>query len=127
LHQRAQVVFQILAQGRLQRGGLTGDARLPRGADALGDFGRAHRHLARGRQHGILDLLDGTLGGRLEQAQAGDFVAPELDAHGQLRAHREHIHDSAAPREASGQAHRLLVLVAVFGESAQQRVGRDLA
>ena len=63
------------------------------------------------------DLGDGPLVGDGEHPHFGDFVTPELDAHGVLGGRREDIEDAAAHREFAALADHVHAGVGQFDES----------
>src|SRR3546814_4354799 len=66
----------------------------------------------------------GALGQRVEEAQALQLVAEEVEPQGLFLARRKHVDDAAAHRELARLADGLDPVVAVLGEKAVEAPGR---
>ena len=73
-----------------------------------------------------VDRAAGALRVGVEEAQALDGVAEELDAHRLVAVAREHVDDAAAPGHLAGGRHRVLALVAALVERLEQDLRRHL-
>ncbi len=70
------------------------------------------RKFPRRQQLDRIDLVDRTLGFRIEGAQGFDFVVEQIDAIGQFAAHREQIDQCATHGEFAVLIHRVDVAIA---------------
>ena len=73
----------------------------------------------------VLDLLDGALGRRVEEAEGLHVVAEELDTHGMLPGGREDVHDPPAQAPLPDVHHGLDALVSPRREPIEQHLALD--
>ncbi len=73
-----------------------------------------------------VDLLDGPLVGGIEDGQAVDLVAPQIDPHGEIRGGGKDVDDPAPDRQLAPMLDLVLPAVAQRHEPLHQRRGVEL-
>ena len=74
----------------------------------------------------LVQGLHRALGLGVEDAQALEGVAQELEAHGGVVVRREDVEDAAAPRELAGAGDRVFAPIAALVEGLQEDLGGHL-